>query len=367
MRKLLPVYPLLLIVFGLVSVSRAQINKNPYVIAYFAGGAKDIDDLPAEKLSHIIFSFVGMKGNQLAIMNANDTLRVQKLLALKQRNPKLKVMVALGGWGGCETCSEVFSTAENRKAFALSTKKLLDDFKVDGFDMDWEYPTIEGYPGYRFAPDDKDNFTDLFRVLRQTLGKNKVLSFAAGGFKSYLEKAVDWKGVMPYVDFTNLMTYDLVNGNSTVTGHQTPLFGGGKTTESADNCVQYLLELGVPSKKLIVGAAFYARTWENVDSANDGLYNSGKFKSFVDYRYFEQRLNPKDGFEYHWDEVTHSPYAYNPKTKEFATFDDIRSIKEKTDYVMKKNLGGIMFWEVNIDKRKGGLVDAIVEKIAEGR
>jgi GH18 family chitinase len=58
----------------------------------------------------------------------------------------LKVILSLGGWGGCKTCSEVFSTEEGRKEFAQSAKDLCEKYKTDGIDLDWEYPAIEGYP-----------------------------------------------------------------------------------------------------------------------------------------------------------------------------------------------------------------------------
>jgi chitinase len=87
----------------------------------------------------------------------------------------------LGGWSGCAPCSDVFSTAAGRTAFAASVKELLLYFKADGIDLDWEYPAIEGYPGHTYRKEDKENFTSLVQALRATLGKKKssVLQQAA--------------------------------------------------------------------------------------------------------------------------------------------------------------------------------------------
>lgn len=45
----------------------------------------------------------------------------------------------------------------------------------------------------------------------------------------------------------------------------------------------------------------------------------------------------------------------------FATSDDIASVKAKTLYVIKKKLGGIMFWELGLDATRNGMVNAIYE------
>lgn len=333
--------------------------QQPAVIGYFFGKEEAVEKIDATKLTHIIFSFAQLKNNNLALRKQSHAKVIAKLVGLKKQNPNLKIMIALGGWGGCENCSAIFASEENRKAFASSVKKMLTNHKVDGFDMDWEYPTIEGYPGHPYKPEDKANFTAIFKTLRDTLGNAPILSFAAGGFNTFLQQAVDWKKVMPYVNFVNLMSYDLVNGNSTVTGHHTPLYSGAKTIESTDNAVQYLIKLAIPPQKIVIGAAFYARTWIDVQPVNNGLYQHGKSKSFIGYRHFPERLSIANGFNFYRDGTTKAPYAYNPVTKEFATFDDIESITAKTNYVMANKLGGIMFWELTLDNSSNGLIDAI--------
>lgn len=329
------------------------------VIGYYANGADQVDSFATEKLTHIIFSFCHLKGNQLAVDNASDTLTIQRLVSLKKRNPSLKVLLSLGGWGGCEPCSEVFSSEQGRREFAGSVKHLLDYFNADGIDLDWEYPTIPGFPGHRFTTDDKPNFTKLVTEIRKAIGDKKVLSFAAGGFSKYLEESVEWKKVMQQVDMVNLMTYDLINGYSTVTGHHTGLYSTPKQIESVDNAIQYLQSIGIPANKLVIGAAFYARIFENVDSVNNGLYQPGKFKRGVPYKAFGTILSPDSGYVYHWDPVAKAPWMYNAAQKLFVTYDDTTSMRLKTEYAIKKKLNGIMFWQLAEDTYSKGLLEAI--------
>ncbi len=75
----------------------------------------------------------------------------------------------------------------------------------------------------------------------------------------------------------NLMSYDLVNGYTTKSGHHTPLYSTPEQKESTDHGVQMMLAAGVPADKIVVGAAFYARIFEVNDTLNNGLYRSAGF------------------------------------------------------------------------------------------
>jgi chitinase len=349
-----------LIIFLTIATASYSQTTNPFaVIAYYSGGPEQVDSLAVGKLTHIIFSFCHLKGSKLSVDNQRDSITIQRLVSLKKRNPDLKVILSLGGWGGCASCSDVFSTAQGRKEFSRSVLALNQYFKSDGIDLDWEYPTIEGYPGHKYVAADKKNFTELVRELRRTLGKKYEISFAAGGFQKFLEESVEWKEVMEVVDRVNLMTYDLINGYSTQTGHHTALYSRPEQLESTDNAVQYLIKAGIPRNKLVIGAAFYGRIWEGVPSTSNGLYQSGKFKRSVDYKNFSTELSPQKGFTYYWDDVVKAPYLYNATEKLFVTYDDKRSIELKTKYALDQKLNGIMFWELTHDPYSGGLLEVI--------
>ncbi len=362
-------YALLVILFCCVlnfskakGLQRDSNKKSSEVImAYYTGNGTEINQYRVDELTHLIFSFVHLKGTQLKVGSPADSITLRQLVALKKQYHHLKVMVSMGGWGGCAPCSKTFSTAKGRKKFALSVKTVLDEYHLDGIDLDWEYPAIQGYPGHLFTPKDKEHVTDLFRRLRHTLGKNKIISFAAGGFNKYLRHAIDWCKVVPKVNYVNLMTYDLVNGYSKVTGLHTPLYSSPKQPESVDNAVRYLDSLHVDMHKVVIGAAFYARVWKDVPDTNRGLFQSGTFKRMVNYKNFDTYFKPADGFVFYWDKASQTPYCYNTEKHLFGTFDDVRSVQLKMNYVKKMGLGGIMFWELTCDKPKDGLLEAIYQ------
>ena len=60
---------------------------------------------------------------------------------LRQKNPDLKVMIAIGGWNeGVKKYSDMVSDGAVRKNFVESVVKFVELHEFDGLDLDWEYP-----------------------------------------------------------------------------------------------------------------------------------------------------------------------------------------------------------------------------------
>jgi chitinase len=336
-----------------------QQGKSIAVIGYFAGPAKSLENFPIQKLTHINFSFVHLKDGKLSVDRREDSVCINKMVSYKESYPWLKVILSLGGWGGCKDCSAVFATEKGRADFAKSVKETMQYFKTDGIDLDWEYPAIPGYPGHEYMPADRQNFTSLVKLLRKELGRKYEISFAAGGSDHFIDSSIEWKEVMKIVDKVNVMSYDLVHGNSKVSGHHTPLYSTPEQKESGDNAVMRLIQIGVPANKIILGAAFYARMFEVSDTNNHGLYRSAQFYHGISYSHLYDTLTAANGFVQYWDPVANAPYAFNAQRKLEVTYDDSLSIALKTKYVISKGLGGIMFWQLAEDRLKDGLLDAI--------
>ncbi|HEX5113159.1 MAG TPA: glycosyl hydrolase family 18 protein [Saprospiraceae bacterium] len=336
----------------------SQVKNNFRIIAYYAGPSNMVDSFQTEQLTHIIFSFGHLKGTRFHIESADDSLTIQKMVAMKKQHPSLKVMLSLGGWSGCETCSDVFYTEKGRIEFAQSVKQASAYFKTDGIDLDWEYPAIKGFPGHQYLPEDKDNFTALLKALRDVNGKNFQISFAAGGFTTYIDSSIDWQAILPYTDFINIMTYDLVHGYSKVSGHHTPLFSTPQQIESTDHAVEMLVKAGVPEEKLVIGAAFYGRYFKIDEGYPVDLYQPCYFDHGFSSKHMSDSLS---GFEIKWDDVANAPYAIHKERRLLATYDDERSIAIKTQYAVDHHLGGIMFWQLMDGKYRNGLLQVMYD------
>jgi len=352
-------YTMLMLMTCISASMTGQASTGFRIVGYFSGPTASVDSFEIYKLTHLIFCFGHLKGNRLSIGSAEDSATIRSMVLQKYSNPELKVMLSLGGWGGCATCSDVFSTSVGRQEFAQSVRELSMYFKTDGIDLDWEYPSIAGFPGHTFSPEDKENFTALLKELRMVNGEDFEISFAAGGFTTYIQAAVDWKEVVKYTDFINIMTYDLVHGFSKVSGHHTPLYATPQQVESTDHAVQLLLAEGVPADQLVIGAAFYGRFF-SIDEGNPvDLYMPGKFSHGFSYRNSSDSLSVSNGFQRRWDSVALAPYAIHEQRRLVATYDDRLSVALKMEYAKGHKLGGIMFWQLMDDKLRGGLLETI--------
>lgn len=345
------------------------------------------EEIPVEKLTHIIFSFTHVVDGEMKFRNPeNSGPKLEALVRQKERNPNLKVMIACGGWGA-DGFSDMALTAESRTKFIQSAWDFIAEYQLDGMDMDWEYPGISG-AGTKARDEDTQNFTALMKGLREmldTFESPKVLTFASAGWKRYFD-FVEMEEVMKYADFTNVMTYDQVSGVSIYTGHHTPL--GSVTSEdvkqtpfgahldslyqsgenldphprSAQKIVDFLIEEGVNPEQIVIGGAFYGRVWKGVPLVNNGLYqlSKGLHIGWMAYHQIREKYESDPSFKRFWDEKAQAPYLYNQQDSLFVSYDDTVSVALKTKYVMEKGLGGIMFWELGNDtKESGSLLDAI--------
>ncbi|MBZ4187908.1 glycoside hydrolase family 18 protein [Niabella beijingensis] len=340
---------------------KAQPDPSYKVVAYYSGDSATLLQYNFKGITHLIYGFAHLDSTgKLAVSRSKDTAVLKAFETVKRRYPHLKTLIALGGWGGCRPCSGTFGHSDSTALFAASVVHFLDRFHLDGIDLDWEYPALPGVPGHPFATEDRPNFTRLLLNLRQQLGKQKLITFAAGGFQKYLDESVEWTKIADAVSFVNLMTYDLVHGYSTRTGHQSPLYSSLPDEESVDRCIRFFKQRQFPLHKVIIGVPFYIRAFQVDDPGNNGLFRPGKFVYMRGYRRNLDSLTAANGFTRYWDDRAKAPYWFHPGRKLFITGDDPQSLRYKMDYIRQHQLGGIMFWELNYDTFRNGLLQQVL-------
>lgn len=347
--------------------------QKPVVIGYVGGfrGLVDAKNIAAEKLTHINYAFVDIKNNRAWLHNeVTDSINFKNLNGLKQRNPALKILISIGGWAWSENFSDAVLSDTSRRAFAKSSVDIIAKYNLDGVDIDWEYPGMAGEEGNIYRPEDKQNYTLMFRDIRLSLdslakitGKKYLLTTAVGGSKSYVEHT-EMNLAQTYLDYINLMTYDY--GGGKLSAHHTNLYASNPadTAESsADRSVRLFLKAGVPKSKLVVGLAFYGKgsTVSGTMNRGFGQEKTGQFRS-GGYSTLKDSLSHAPGFKRYWDSKAKAPYLFNANTKQFVTYDDERSVKQKCKYVRQNGLAGVMFWEYSSDP-KGYLLDAAVRSL----
>lgn len=306
----------------------------------------------AAKLTHLNIAFGYVKNDRISIEHLAN---LKELAVLKSHNPDLQILLSVGGWsaGGF---SEAASTEAGRQSFAQSALEVLKAAPFDGIDLDWEYPSYS-VAGIASSPADKTNFTFLLKLLRETLdaqgkedGRHYLLTIAAGADQYYID-GTEMHLVQQYLDFIQLMTYDMRGGFQVLTGHHTNLFTptGDLFRISVDASVKLFEQAGVPREKLVIGAAFYSRMWKGVPDINNGYLqmaagNGGYGPSYSELAKDYINVN---GFVRHWDDEAKSPFLYDGDT--FITYEDPESLAHKCQYVKDEAIAGIMFWEYSCD------------------
>lgn len=119
-------------------------------------------------------------------------------------------------------------TEESRSKFAKSAAEFVRKYKLDGIDIDWEYPGLPGI-GNTHRPEDKKLYVALKSSKRRTdkyeAEDNKHYSTTVAGAADEFVEATEMGEVARYLDFVNLMTYDFyVAEADLITGHHTCLY-----------------------------------------------------------------------------------------------------------------------------------------------
>lgn len=313
------------------------------------------EDIKGDELTEIILSFALVYKDEL-LTTKIKTRQLEEMKKLREMYPHLHISFAIGGWGA-DGFSDAVLTEESREKFTQSIADYVIEHNYDSVDIDWEFPVNGGWGAIKARPEDRENHTLFLYLLREKLdiagaklGKYIGISVAANQGEAYYKEWVEIEKVAAVVDYLHLMTYDGAGGWSSKTEHHT----GVALTEDT---VKRFIDAGVPAEKLVVGGAFYGKLMQGVNFEADepvgASFSEDKKVSDVDYTRIKEYYLNEPGYEYGWDEnpeTGRAPYIWNKEKGIYITYDDPRSIKEKSEIVKQYGLAGAMFWDYNQDK-----------------
>ena len=356
-----------------IAAAAVQPATGKAVVAYVfpQNSALQSGQIDAQQLTRINYAFANIADGRIVTGFDHDAENYAFLTALKKENPSLTVLVSVGGWLWSTNFSDVSLTPESRAVFIQSVMEFLEKYKLDGLDIDWEYPGMPG-AGHPFRPEDKQNFTSLLKELRARFTaetakthRRLYLTFAAGSEQSWLDHT-EMAKAQQYVDTVNLMCYDYYEaGSDPISGNHAPLFTDPADPKkvSAANSVAMFEKAGVPASKIVLGLPFYGRAWGQVADVNHGLFQPGKVVPNIHATYpliTQTLLN--QGYVRYWDDKSSVPFLYNAQQQIFVTYEDPESIAAKGRFVLAHKLAGIMFWEYSNDP-SGTLLRAVNDSL----
>jgi len=317
--------------------------------------------------THLIYSFIGLdpETNQVKHLDtwlAENLNAVGRFIKLRESNPSLKLLIAIGGWNdGSVKYSNMAASASARSTFVKSVIDFIIANHFDGLDIDWEYPAANGG-----SVQDKQNYALLIKELREEFDKyGFLMSAAVAAGKSTIEAAYDGPAISKYFDFINVMAYDYHGSWETITGPNAPLY-----SHPSENAYQQLLNvnttihtyinIGVAPEKLILGIGTYGISFTLANPSVNGNFapvaypgHPGPYTQVdgtLGYNEILEKLSSES-----WTVVTDpyykTPYAYSGN--QWVGYDDEESTRLKCNLAKSLGLGGGMVWSIETDDFRG--------------
>ena len=280
------------------------------VIAYATDGIVE-SIIPYDQLTHINYAFLTPKTDG-TFNTINNAWKLEQIVE-HGRAKNVKVLISVGGWGWDQQFETVAADPSLRSAFVQNLKSFVDQYQLDGADIDWEYPD---------AGQSSENFLALIQELRAAM-PDKLLTTAV---VSYGDNAL---GIHPdsfeLFDFINVMTYDGLDHG---------------TMEQFEKGLTYWSERGLPREKIVMGVPFYSHIKDSTEAG-------------VSYA----KLVKEDPAAAQVDE-----FNYNGITQ---VYNGIPTIQAKTQLALQK-AGGIMFWTLDHDAQGDlSLLNAIYQIVMQ--
>jgi GH18 family chitinase len=276
----------------------------PFIILAYATDGIFADIIPYEQLTHINYSFLTPKDD--GTFNVLNNAWKLKQIVKTAHEHNVKVNIAVGGWGWDRQFETVAADPSLRSVFVQNLKTFVDEYQLDGADIDWEYPD----PGQS-----SQNFLALIRELRAAM-PDKLLTTAVIAYGDETGLGIPAESFELF-DFVNVMTYEGSEHG---------------TMEQFNEGLEYWSGRGLAKEKLVIGAPFYS----------DGGVSFAKL-------------------------VKDNPAAAQTDTTEYIGvqqfYNGIPTIQTKTQIAMEK-AGGIMFWVLDHDAQgEYSLVNAIYQTV----
>ncbi|QNM98962.1 chitinase C-terminal domain-containing protein [Chitinimonas koreensis] len=305
-------------------------------------------DIPWNKITHINYAFAhidsankisvnetvagneatGMEWPGVAGAEMDSTLTYKGHFNLlnkyKKQNPGVKTLISIGGWaetggyfggdGNRVASGGFYSMTTNANGsintagintFADSVVAFLRKYNFDGADLDYEYPTTMSKAGnpLDWAVSEprlaglQASYRELLKVLRQKLDQASVadnryyMLTIASPSSGYLLRGMETFQGVQYLDYVNMMTYDLHGAWNEFVGPNAALFDDGKDAELAKWGVYTTSQYGgigylntdwayryfrgaLPAGRINVGVPYYTRGWKGVTGGTNGLWGT---------------------------------------------------------------------------------------------
>ncbi|MBE4907145.1 LysM peptidoglycan-binding domain-containing protein [Bacillus luteolus] len=225
---------------------------------------------------------------------------------------------------------------ENREKLAQDIANAIETYNLDGVNVDIENVTDV----------DRENYTDLVRLLREKIPAHKEVSVAVAanpnGWNAGWHGSYDYHALSQYADYLMIMAYD----ESYTGGPEGPV----ASLPWVKRSIEYAINKGVPKDKIVLGIPFFGRYWvEGQAFGGYGISNNrveeliNLYESTVTYD--EKAQSPKATIIIKDTDPTYNlagrilgPGTYH------IWYENEQSIKAKVDLVHEYEIKGTGSW-----------------------
>lgn len=350
-------------------------------------------DIKLDKVSHVYYAFFIVDGKtgkikssdqwsdfNLDVKNPNIPNIIPGVLGelnyLKTMpSNNFKLIMAVGGWSNRQEFPRMVRSKKKMDNFISSVINTMFINGFDGVDLDWEFPKNDGFEPQKYLEicarlrAGMDNLENDIWGADNCYEPRFHLSMATPAFSGALD-ILPIQKMNLYISVWNMMTYDFHGEWSKKTGYHSNLYntknnpnvnplkrrryeGLGIENEENLNAQETILKMtknfSVNPGKVVLGMAAYGRGFTNVKT-DDGVYIGKEFSGVGGESEGEPGMwlynqLPIKGTKEEFDDILVSAYCFDPKTKTFVGYDNIKSMKIKNEYIKDHELAGGFWWE----------------------
>ena len=338
------------------SISTSELNKvNDQLIVGFLPSwsiAQNAQVHP-EYLDQIIYFGLGISDTgEIMKFNDENVALIEwtyflsesfSILKTEAKATNTQILIAIKNFDN-ESIDTLISSESNRKRAIRNITALVNEYELDGVNIDFEYFTRSDFPTMKYY---NLFLTDLSIELKKQ-NPHAVLSVDINASAVYRDNAYDIVKIGDVVDHIIVMGYDYHVPTSSYAGPVSPIDAPGdkpnltKTIES--------LKGRIDPKKVILALPLYGYEWQTY-SKEIGSRVIPQTGALASYKRVRELIEARDDLSISYDKRSQSPrivYTQNGLIKQIY-YEDEKSLAKKFEFISEHELGGFGLWALGYE------------------
>jgi len=342
---------------------------------YRSGNGKfEPTDIDPNECTHLMYAFANINSGSLVFQSSDPWADLtdggghgyyKKFNALKEKNPDLKTLLAMGGQS--DDPRGLWAAAADpakRERIIQSGVSFVTFHGFDGVNLNWQFPSANGG-----SYDDRTNIGILVREMSEAF-HNAGLLFTASippVIPPEYDTADDFVALLDadVCDFVSVNNFDYHGAWEQYTHHNAPLYAHpadialDESLNLNTSMTTWIEEAGADSSKLLISVPTYGRGFSLASSADHGYYApayqagmSGPYTQAPGLLGYLEICEYKKQYAASWvedlEEHVSAPHVWFNDFQWYG-YDDPDSAIRKTEYAMENGFGGVILYTLETD------------------